>query len=345
MNMKRSSKSSKWLIGVFLLIISVILAFILAMLIKSTTKVRTVLVTVNEVKAGSVITKDDIIPMEVGEYNSPKNLVSEPSQVIGRYAIRDIPANEYIFSSSITNDYMKRLSEKAKYGAMAIPINTLDSVTADIKENDFVTILVSMKKNRDQEIQGESTDQLPEVSTALIYTKELAAVRVLGLYTSDGKKYEKGVTEGSPSMIVFDALPVQRVLLNQAIDNGKVRITILPEYVQNGFRKAWGLLDEKDNEKVDSDKVEDIIESNLEKNQELEEKHMNMSEKDTIGNLVDKENDDVIEGTKEDIIEEKSEDNKEEHKSDGEKSDKDKTDKEKEDEDFFSFDEEEENNN
>lgn len=345
MNMKRSSKSSKWLIGVFLLIISVILAFILAMLIKSTTKVRTVLVTVNEVKAGSVITKDDIIPMEVGEYNSPKNLVSEPSQVIGRYAIRDIPANEYIFSSSITNDYMKRLSEKAKYGAMAIPINTLDSVTADIKENDFVTILVSMKKNRDQEIQGESTDQLPEVSTALIYTKELAAVRVLGLYTSDGKKYEKGVTEGSPSMIVFDALPVQRVLLNQAIDNGKVRITILPEYVQNGFRKAWGLLDEKDNEKVDSDKVEDIIESNLEKNQELEEKHMNMSEKDTIGNLVDKENDDVIEGTKEDIIEEKSEDNKEEHKSDEEKSDKDKTDKEKEDEDFFSFDEEEENNN
>lgn len=345
MNMKRSSKSSKWLIGVFLLIISVILAFILAMLIKSTTKVRTVLVTVNEVKAGSVITKDDIIPMEVGEYNSPKNLVSEPSQVIGRYAIRDIPANEYIFSSSITNDYMKRLSEKAKYGAMAIPINTLDSVTADIKENDFVTILVSMKKNRDQEIQGESTDQLPEVSTALIYTKELAAVRVLGLYTSDGKKYEKGVTEGSPSMIVFDALPVQRVLLNQAIDNGKVRITILPEYVQNGFRKAWGLLDEKDNEKVDSDKVEDIIESNLEKNQELEEKHMNMSEKDTIGNLVDKENDDVIEGTKEDIIKEKSEDNKEEHKSDEEKSDKDKTDKEKEDEDFFSFDEEEENNN
>ena len=345
MNMKRSSKSSKWLIGVFLLIISVILAFILAMLIKSTTKVRTVLVTVNEVKAGSVITKDDIIPMEVGEYNSPKNLVSEPSQVIGRYAIRDIPANEYIFSSSITNDYMKRLSEKAKYGAMAIPINTLDSVTADIKENDFVTILVSMKKNRDQEIQGESTDQLPEVSTALIYTKELAAVRVLGLYTSDGKKYEKGVTEGSPSMIVFDALPVQRVLLNQAIDNGKVRITILPEYVQNGFRKAWGLLDEKDNEKVDSDKVEDIIKSNLEKNQELEEKHMNMSEKDTIGNLVDKENDDVIEGTKEDIIEEKSEDNKEEHKSDEEKSDKDKTDKEKEDEDFFSFDEEEENNN
>lgn len=345
MNMKRSSKSSKWLIGVFLLIISVILAFILAMLIKSTTKVRTVLVTVNEVKAGSVITKDDIIPMEVGEYNSPKNLVSEPSQVIGRYAIRDIPANEYIFSSSITNDYMKRLSEKAKYGAMAIPINTLDSVTADIKENDFVTILVSMKKNKDQEIQGESTDQLPEVSTALIYTKELAAVRVLGLYTSDGKKYEKGVTEGSPSMIVFDALPVQRVLLNQAIDNGKVRITILPEYVQNGFRKAWGLLDEKDNEKVDSDKVEDIIESNLEKNQELEEKHMNMSEKDTIGNLVDKENDDVIEGTKEDIIEKKSEDNKKEHKSDEEKSDKDKTDKEKEDEDFFSFDEEEENNN
>lgn len=344
MNMKRSSKSSKWLIGVFLLIISVILAFILAMLIKSTTKVRTVLVTVNEVKAGSVITKDDIIPMEVGEYNSPKNLVSEPSQVIGRYAIRDIPANEYIFSSSITNDYMKRLSEKAKYGAMAIPINTLDSVTADIRENDFVTILVSMSKNKDQEIQGESTDQLPEVSTALIYTKELAAVRVLGLYTSDGKKYEKGVTDGSPSMIVFDALPVQRVLLNQAIDNGKVRITILPEYVQNGFRKAWGLLDEKDNEKVDSDKVEDIIESNLEKNQELEEKHMDMSEKDTIGNLVDKENDDVIEGTKEDIIEEKSEDNKEE-KLNEEKSDEKKTDEEKEDEDFFSFDDEEENNN
>lgn len=344
MNMKRSSKSSKWLIGVFLLIISVILAFILAMLIKSTTKVRTVLVTVNEVKAGSVITKDDIIPMEVGEYNSPKNLVSEPSQVIGRYAIRDIPANEYIFSSSITNDYMKRLSEKAKYGAMAIPINTLDSVTADIRENDFVTILVSMSKNKDQEIQGESTDQLPEVSTALIYTKELAAVRVLGLYTSDGKKYEKGVTDGSPSMIVFDALPVQRVLLNQAIDNGKVRITILPEYVQNGFRKAWGLLDEKDNEKVDSDKVEDIIESNLEKNQELEEKHMNMSEKDTIGNLVDKKNDDVIEGTKEDIIEEKSEDNKEE-KLNEEKSDEKKTDEEKEDEDFFSFDDEEENNN
>lgn len=299
MKTKSSSSSMKVSLGIFLVVVALLMGFVLTLLVKSTTKVTPVVVAVNPIKTGQVIKPEDVMTIEMGSYNVPQQVITNANQVVGRYALRDIPAEEILFSSSITNDYIKRLSEKAKYGAMAMPINMLETVAGDIKENDFVTILVSMKKNKDQEEFGEESSQLPEVNTALIYTKELAAVRVLGLYSNDGQKYEKGVSKGSPSMIVFDALPVQRVLLNQARDNGKIRITILPEYVQEGFRKAWGLNKTENDEEDDTDEK---IQRELESNEELEKEHMKMSEKDSIGSLVDDEDEDVIEGTSDDIM-------------------------------------------
>lgn len=306
MKTKSSSSSMKVSLGIFLVVVALLMGFVLTLLVKSTTKVTPVVVAVSSIKTGQVIKPEDVMTIEMGSYNVPQQVITNTNQVVGRYALRDIPAEEILFSSSITNDYIKRLSEKAKYGAMAMPINMLETVAGDIKENDFVTILVSMKKNKDQEEFGEESSQLPEVNTALIYTKELAAVRVLGLYGNDGQKYEKGVSKGSPTMIVFDALPVQRVLLNQARDNGKIRITILPEYVQEGFRKAWGLSKAEDDEE---DNTDERIQRELESNEELEKEHMKMSEKDSIGSLVDDEDEDVIEGTSDDIMDNEIGDN------------------------------------
>lgn len=353
MKTKSSSSSMKVTLGIFLIVVALIMVLIQTILVKSTTKVTPVVVAVKPIRTGTVIKPEDVMTIEMGSYNVPQKVITNANQVIGRYAIRDIPAEELIFSSSITNDYVKRLSEKAKYGAMAMPIDMLETVAGDIKENDFVTILVSMRKSKDQESFGEQSSQLPEVGTALIYTKELAAVRVLGLYSGNGQKYEKGVTQGSPNMIVFDALPVQRVLLNQARDNGKIRITILPEYVQEGFRKAWGL---SKLEPEEEENVENKIQQELESNEELEKEHMNMSEKDSIGTLVDKgeDDEDIIEGTSDDIMdisgdnENHSDNNSEtdkENQGDSKKENHDdKKPKEDEDDDFFEDFSQEDNN-
>lgn len=208
--------------------------------------------------------------------------------------------NEYIFSTSLTDDYIKRLSEKAKYGAIAIPIDNLDAVTGDIKENDFVGAYISVDIKKDQDNStAVGSDALPNATTALIYSKELTSIRVLGLY--DGNSNVAGVdskrtdeegntTYTSPSMIVFDAMPAQRTLLIQAIDNGKLRLIIHPEYIQKEYRKAWGLEGADSIDSPENELQKDEIQKNIEEQERIKNSHDQISESPSVNSYMENQN-------------------------------------------------------
>lgn len=301
MNTKQKQSKSALMIGALLIALALVAGVILFVFVKNARQTTPAVVAVANLKAGDMIKEEDVTVVQVGSYGQPQTLAIAPEQVVGSYMTRDISTGEMFFTSSVTNDYYKRLSEKAKYGAIAIPINNLDAVTGDIKENDFVTVLVSMRKTDKTQAVAQNSNALPDTNTALIYTKELAAIRVLGLYDGSGKQLEKTEEGISPSMLVVDALPIQRVLLNQARDNGTIRLVIPPEYIQQAYRKSWGLVEENK-----YDEVEENLQKGFEDEEEIEKRHMELSDQENLDDLIRETNrvgdGEVIEGTKEDII-------------------------------------------
>lgn len=291
---KMSSRNIAYTVSLIVIIITIALGVLLYTMTKESLKTTDVIITNKPIKQGKMITEGDISTISVGKQGLSSNIAITKSSVVGKYAMRDMMPNEYIFSTSLTDDYMKRLSEKAKYGAIAIPIDNIQAVTGDIRPDDFVGayISVNLDKNNEQEQPeaAQGSDILPNADTALIYSKELTAIRVLGLYDQAGIEAGKGAykvdSEGNtevntPSMIVFDAMPTQRTLLIQAIDNGTVRLIIHPEYIQREYRRAWGL-EGSDSLDTPEDEIQEDVTEKMQEQEQIKSKHESLSENEMV---------------------------------------------------------------
>lgn len=297
---KMSSKNKSYIAAFIFVIVSLALGVCLYIITKESLKTTQVIVSNRPIKAGHLMSDADLGTISVGKQGLQNNVAIQKSSVVGKYALRDMMPNEYIFSTSLTDDYIKRLSEKAKYGAIAIPIDNLDAVTGDIKENDFVGAYISVDIKKDQDNStAVGSDALPNATTALIYSKELTSIRVLGLY--DGNSNVAGVdskrtdeegntTYTSPSMIVFDAMPAQRTLLIQAIDNGKLRLIIHPEYIQKEYRKAWGLEGSDSIDSPENELQKDEIQKNIEDQERIKNSHDQISESPSVNSYMESQN-------------------------------------------------------
>ncbi len=297
---KMSSKNKSYIAAFIFVIVSLALGVCLYIITKESLKTTQVIVSNRPIKAGHLMRDADLGTISVGKQGLQNNVAIQKSSVVGKYALRDMMPNEYIFSTSLTDDYIKRLSEKAKYGAIAIPIDNLDAVTGDIKENDFVGAYISVDIKKDQDNStAVGSDALPNATTALIYSKELTSIRVLGLY--DGNSNVAGVdskrtdeegntTYTSPSMIVFDAMPAQRTLLIQAIDNGKLRLIIHPEYIQKEYRKAWGLEGADSIDSPENELQKDEIQKNIEDQERIKNSHDQISESPSVNSYMENQN-------------------------------------------------------
>lgn len=297
---KMSSKNKSYIAAFIFVIISLAFGVFLYIITKESLKTTQVIVSNRPIKAGHLMSDADLGTISVGKQGLQNNVAIQKSSVVGKYALRDMMPNEYIFSTSLTDDYIKRLSEKAKYGAIAIPIDNLDAVTGDIKENDFVGAYISVDIKKDQDNStAVGSDALPNATTALIYSKELTSIRVLGLY--DGNSNVAGVdskrtdeegntTYTSPSMIVFDAMPAQRTLLIQAIDNGKLRLIIHPEYIQKEYRKAWGLEGADSIDSPENELQKDEIQKNIEDQERIKNSHDQISESPSVNSYMESQN-------------------------------------------------------
>lgn len=245
------------------IVIATVISFALILLfIHSSNKSVMVPITTDTILAGEEIKPAKVAMREIGSFGLPDNMATKESQVIGKFANRDFGKDEFFFGTSLSSDYYKRISEKARYGAIAISTNLIQSVNAEVKENDFVKIILVFGGKENGE-PGQVTEQtfnskgnFTDGGNLLVTPKELEAVRVLGLYSGDAtsvewnkdqmiqtpaNEMEKNKKTVSPSMIIFDARPVQQAMLASVQYNGAIHMVVLPESVQQQYRERWGI--------------------------------------------------------------------------------------------------------
>lgn len=205
----------------------------------------------------------------IGQY-----VITDANELIGKYVVRDYYPEEEFTANSLSLNYPKKLSEKIYYSGVTMSTSLKQTSNSEVRPNDFVKVIITLNKKKDD--NDQITDEmsldglLPDEGKVLVASKYLSAVRVVGVYESDGtdtdaKRTSKGAntkTPVSPSMITFDPNPIQEALLMYAKYNGSIDLIILPEQEQETYRKLWGIDNDGNiNKDIDLNAVESEVAS------------------------------------------------------------------------------------
>lgn len=215
---------------------------------RSNTALVKVPVASTSIGEGDRITSNSITYVNIHPNAITDKLITNPNDLINNYVLRNTSAGEYFYADYITTNIKERLADKVVYTAVPVPVNQQIAVNTEIKEDDFVFISIIAGSSSDDEYY---TTDIPTVQ--ILEPDQLSAVRVLAVLDSSGHSVtdKKEALEDSSgnisldeslpqaSMLVLDCNGIQRALLLQAMNVGKIQISILPEKLQEEYRQKW----------------------------------------------------------------------------------------------------------
>lgn len=221
---------NRTLLGIICIIISTLIIFLITPIFNNVFSGKQSVVRMsNNLKQGEKITENDISIIEVGKYNLPKNIATNPEDVVGKFVVADVFEGDYItpvkLSEQITTIDSQLLN--LKQGEMAISI-TVDSlavgVSSKLKQGDIIQIFT-------------------EQNGKMIVPDELKYVEVLLPTDSNGDNYSDN--NDSDTELKTIILKVESVLQAQKIaecEQTKIHIALV---TRNTAEKEKYLLEQK----------------------------------------------------------------------------------------------------
>ena len=96
---------NRTVIGVLCIIVALVICFGITPLFNQSISQKTEIVrVVKAIDAGEQITADSVQSVEVGSYNLPSDVLHDTASVVGKYAVADLAAGDYILSSKLSTE-------------------------------------------------------------------------------------------------------------------------------------------------------------------------------------------------------------------------------------------------
>jgi len=177
-----------------------------------------------DIKAGEVVTKDMVAAAEVGAYNLPENVLRDPDSVIGKYAVADLSAGDYILNTKLSdapaaeNAYLYHLDGTKQ--AMSVTIKSFATgLSGKLQSGDIVSVVVA-------DYQGKGETVIPP---------ELQYVEIISVTASTGYDANTGEAESEkdedekelPSTVTFLVLPEQAKVLAGLEQDSKLHLALV----------------------------------------------------------------------------------------------------------------------
>ncbi len=203
--MKKFLKS-RTAIGILSIVLALVISFGITPLLNNAMKKQTEIIrATKDIRKGEEITRDKITKVKVGAYNLPNNIIKEPNEIIGSFAIVDIQKDDYFLSTKISksekhSDYLMDFHEENM--AISITIKTLASgLSGEIKAGDIVSII------------STSNNELNPITIP-----ELQYVEVLSVFGEENKP---------PTTVTLSVKPIQAEKLVEHEQNGNIHFALV----------------------------------------------------------------------------------------------------------------------
>lgn len=213
------------LIGIGCAVLAFVICFVGIPKITESTKATTTIVRVKaDIVKGSMVTKESIETVEVGKYNLPSSVTTDPQSVIGKYALADFAAGDYILSGKLSNTYSSQ-----DVTLTSLPTNKI-AISFSVKS---MAAGFSNKLRSGDIIRLYSYDQ-----SKIKDIPELQYVKVLFTTNSDGKDIDTGKrenkdeekaedTDEKASTITVLATPAQAKLIAELENSASLYVSFI----------------------------------------------------------------------------------------------------------------------
>lgn len=212
---------NRTVVGVLCILLSLVICFGLTPLFtRSVSEKATVVRVAAEIHAGDEITASMVQTVEVGAYNLPAGVLTDKSEVVGKYATADLTAGDYILASKLStepaaeNSYLYNLDGSKQ--AISVTIKSFATgLSGKLKSGDIVSVIVA-----DYEGRGETV-----IPAELQYVEVISVTATSGYDANTGKPLtdEKEL----PSTVTFLVSVEQAKVLAELEQESEVHLALV----------------------------------------------------------------------------------------------------------------------
>ena len=212
---------NRTVIGAICIAVSLAICFCITPLFNQAASQKAQIVRVaKDVKAGEVITSDMVAVVEVGGYNLPEDVIKQKETAVGKYAVADLSAGDYILPAKLSdapaaeNAYLYNLDGTKQ--AVSVTIKSFaNGLSGKLQSGDIVSVMVA-----DYAGSGKT-----------ITPPELQYVEIISVTASSG--YDANTGEASdedkelPSTVTVLASPEQAKVLAELELDSKLHLALV----------------------------------------------------------------------------------------------------------------------
>ena len=212
---------NRTVIGVICILLALVICFGITPLFNKSISQKTEIVRVAKaVSAGDQVTADMVQTVEVGSYNLPADVYHDAASVVGKYAVADLAAGDYIFPSKLSdapaaeNAYLYNLDGTKQ--AVSVTIKSFATgLSGKLQSGDIVSVIVA-----DYLESGETV-----IPPELQYVEIITVTASSGYDANTGEAVED--EKELPSTVTFLVSPEQAKVLAALELDAKLHLTLV----------------------------------------------------------------------------------------------------------------------
>ncbi len=212
---------NRTVLGLICIGLALVLAFVIAPFVNKFSDSRSEVLRVKQtVTRGHRLTGEDIERVSVGNYNLPADVLTNPEDVIGKYAAVDLTKGDWLFGAKLADsadsaaDVFRALDGSQVAVSVTIP-SFAGGLSGKLQNGDIVSMIVYSTEKKESEI--------PE---ALKYVRVITATTAAGLDKDELVQKEDGTYE-LPSTLTLLVTEYQARLLARYENSGKMHAALV----------------------------------------------------------------------------------------------------------------------
>ncbi len=213
---------NRTVLGIICIMVSLLICFAVTPFFNANISRKTSIVHVaKDIKAGEQITGEMIKTVEVGSYNLPQDVVKSPDIAVGRYAVADLLAGDYILAAKLADappaENAALLSLNGEKQAFSLTIKSFAAgLSGKLISGDIVSVIAPDYKKR-------GTTVIP----AELQYVEVIAVTAGSGYDTDTAGQRKDDDKELPSTVTLLVSPEQSKILAELDAEGKPHLSLV----------------------------------------------------------------------------------------------------------------------
>jgi pilus assembly protein CpaB len=183
---------------------------------------------------GTLIASEHIESAEVGAFNLPDGVITDPEQIIGLYALTDIPKTDLILPGKLGEFLLSEaldtlMKQEQKLVTVTLPSNAA-GVSGHLQSGDIVSVVCYIAAH-EQFVTDENTgfDMRVNISAQTVSYPELRNIAVYAVENAktesmDELQHAEGTVDTVPKTVTLIVTEEQAIKLIEAEYTGKIHL-------------------------------------------------------------------------------------------------------------------------